>query len=137
MSTPFRNNLEKNDRVFDTESKRQGKVARTPRDEQARMVAVVFDGTTTARYVDVMQLRLMPDGRTPEEFPPVNGSPPTIEETEHKSSDSPEPPDALAALRDELGRNNHEMTGMNARFKLLREKNDRIERAIAALTQPV
>lgn len=139
MSTAFRNNLEKNDRVFDTVSRRQGKVARTPRDERARMVSITFDGTSTPRYVDVMQLRLMPDGRTPEEAPPVDGTPPS-EETGTDPGPAlaraaPEP-DALGALRTELHQNNEEMTEMNARFKLLRERNERIERAISALTQP-
>ena len=130
MNTPFHNNLEKNDRVFDTESKRQAKVARTPRGK-ARLTAITYDGTTTPRYVDVMQLRLMPDGRTPEDCPPIEGTPP--EKFDGADPDSGSEPDALTSLRAELAKNNAEMSGMNARFKTLREQNDRIEKAIAIL----
>ncbi len=73
---PFRNNLVQNDRVFDTVSTRQGKVSRTPKNDQNRMTCILFDGTQSEKYVDVMQLRLIVDGRTPEDVPPIDGEPP-------------------------------------------------------------
>lgn len=138
MSIPFNNNLEKNDRVYDTVSKRQGKVARDIRDPSSRRVCILLDGdaSASAKYVDVMQLRLMPDGRTPEQDAPVDGVPP-VEEPKRAAVQPrahSEEPDALSALRSELERNNTEMNGMNARFKFLKEKNEKLVLAISALT---
>ncbi len=43
MSSPYRNNLQHNDRVFDTTTKKQGKVANNPRESSVN-VQVIYDG---------------------------------------------------------------------------------------------
>lgn len=133
-TTPYQNNLALNDRVFDTESKRQGKVARMPR-ETSRSVSVLFDGTTNPRYLDIMQLRLMPDGRTPEDVPPCDGVPADVAEprTEIRVVGNG---DLLTAARQERTRNADEMAACDKRFRFLKDQNERLDRAIAVLTAP-
>ncbi len=134
---PFRNNLQKNDRVFDTESRRQGKVYRTPRDEQSRMTSIVFDGTHSPRYVDVMQLRFMPDGRTPEDVAPIDGEPPAVGKAVVSSAPAPrapsgsDPKDILVAEREKAVA---EMAEITATYKGLQKKVERLNVAIEALT---
>lgn len=134
--TAFRNNLQKNDRVFDTVSNRQGKVAWTPRDSGSRRTALVYDGQTAPQYRDVMQLRLITNGRTPEDVPPVDGTPPALE-PEHTAARIEPQPDgmsALDALKSERASNAQEMTRIEARFRLLKNSNERLDRAIAVMT---
>jgi hypothetical protein len=133
MSRPFCNNLKKNDRVLDTVSERQGKVARKLRSDGHRLTPVILDGTKTARYLDVAQLRFMVGG-TPEDVAPFDGDLPPIREEAQVAR--PEFKDSVAALVAERDANAEEMKGIEKRFKELRAKNDRLERAIAVLNAP-
>lgn len=130
--TPFRNNLQKNDRVLDTVSGRQGKVKWNPR-EHGRRTAIQIDGTATPRYLDVMTLRLIANGHTPEESAPVEGEPPAIE-PERSEPQTPCGKGALEMLRNELGQNERRMKDAEQTFRTLKKENARIERAILALT---
>lgn len=137
MSIPFRNNLEQNDRVFDTVSKRQGKVKWTPRSESQRRTSVVFDGQQAPQYLDVMQLRLITDGHTPESVPPVDGDPPaeTPVRPERRTAAVATGPTVLDTLRAQRDQNVTEMTALEKRFRGIKAENERIEKAIAVLSE--
>lgn len=136
---PFTNNLQKNDRVFDTASKRQGKVMWTPRSPEQRRTAVLFDGHRVATYLDVMQLRLVVGGKTIEEVPPVDGMPP--EETDPTARKKPAAiaihptTSAVDTLKAERTRNAEEMMRIEGRFKTLKSANEKIDRAISVLVE--
>lgn len=70
---PYCNNLRKDDVVEVASTLRRGVVATGPR-EQSRTVAVLLHGTNTPRYLDVLDLRLVVDGKS-EEVPPIDGDP--------------------------------------------------------------
>lgn len=70
---PFCNNLRKGDEVEHAVSKRRGVVDSNPRETSAQ-VQIVYDGTHSCRYVPIMDLRLLVDGK-PEEVPPCDGLP--------------------------------------------------------------
>lgn len=130
----YRNNLQKNDRVFDTVSKRQAKVDKDPR-ETSRMVSIVYDGIHTPKYVDIRQLRLMPDGRTPETVPPCDGDPDEPEEKQPTVRPTATPLGLLESAKGERQRNAAEMQGLETRFKFLKAANEKLDRAIAVLTE--
>lgn len=71
MSLPFCNNLRKGDEV-DFHGRR-GVVHSQPR-ETSTKVHVLFDGINTPRYVPVIDLRLVIDGK-PEDVAPIDGVP--------------------------------------------------------------
>lgn len=134
----FSNNLQKNDRVLDTVSGRQGKVKWTPRAPAQRRTAILIDGRSVHQYLDVMQLRLIVDGKTPEETPPVDGTPP--EEPMRRPAGAAGPTDAVTAsaletLRVERARNANEMSEIEQRFRTLKAANEKLDRAIAVLTE--
>lgn len=128
----FTNNLTQNDRVLDTVTKRQGKVARTPR-EGSRTVVILFDGKERAKSCDVMTLRFLVNGK-PEDFAPVEGEPPARNTAEKK------PPryalGLLSQAKAERETNGAEMAGIEKRFKELRAQNDRLDLVIKTLSVP-
>jgi hypothetical protein len=137
----YRNNLQKNDRVFHVPTKRQAKVDKDPR-ETSRMVSIVFDGIHTPKYVDIREVRLMPDGRTPENVPPCDGDPnedggvglattPKI-----RVQGTATPMGLLESAKGERARNATEMQVLETRFKHLKAANEKLDRAIAVLTAP-
>lgn len=136
---PFRNNLVQNDRIVDTVTKKQGKVARTPKNDKNRMTCVQYDGQSAQRYVDVMQLRLMPDGRTPEEVPPIDGEPPALEEPSTKAAPPrpwPSPPassDPVENIEAELKLIEIRMSEINEEFRTLDGRKAKYRKALEAL----
>lgn len=140
MNRPFCNNLKENDRIFDTVTKRQGKVARTPKNERNRRTCIMLDGEKAQRYVDVMQLRFMVDGK-PEDVAPVDGVPSEDAAPKPRSnaavSTAPKFDSALAAMTDEVERNNVELASIEKRFRELKVKNERLGQAIALLKDPI
>ncbi len=136
MTLPFSNNLKKDDRVFDTGSKRQGRVPRDPQSEKQRMTPVIFDGRTSVQYVDVMQLRLVVDGRQIEDNPPIDGIPPELHSrTAAPAAAAPaKEPDAVTMLREVKGKIAAEISAIEKRFKELKAEEERIDKALAALT---
>ena len=138
MSTPFCNNLKKGDPVLDTITNRPAKVARTPQSEQQRMVALIYQGTTSPRYADVMQLRLIVEGKAEAE-PPVTGEPPPVAPKEIHSSGQvyrPTSTDPLEMLRERRASNIAEIDAMTKRATELRHEVNRIDNAILALSTP-
>lgn len=142
--TVFCNNLRKGDAVFDTKSRLRGIVARTPRSANRR-TSVRLSGKQPA-YLDVMDLRFIPPGETkPEDVPPVDGDAPPLDAPKVRAarvalgpsiqlSPSIEFEDpGLHALKDEWKRNAEEIAQIEARFKVLRAKNERLDKAIAVL----
>lgn len=134
MSTPFKNTLRTGDQVFDVKAKRRAVVYAQPR-ESSRNVSVMYDGTASSRYVDVMDLRFIPPGqKEPEEVPPIEGEPPALVEKPAKpEAPAPKPSGPLQALEAALAKNKAEMVEHEMRFLALRGENDRIEKAIEAL----
>lgn len=131
----FSNNLQQNDRVLDTVSGRQGKVARTPRSPEQRRTSIVFDGNSAAQYLDVMQLRLIVNGKTPEEGPPVDGTPPEDEKpVPTAAANGHVLTAALDALKKERAHNVEDMDELDKRFRALRDANEKLDKAIALLT---
>lgn len=124
--SPFANNCTENDRVLDIESKCQGKVARTPRDPGSRRTAILFDGTVSPRYVDVMRLRLVVKG-VPEENPPIEGEPPPLPVSGPSAMLAES--SALEVIEQEYARNAAEMETCQNRYKLLKAANERLDRA--------
>lgn len=144
MTRPFANNLDKNNRVLDVITNRQGKVAIQPR-ESTRMTKVIFDGRSSGQYVDVMNLRLILDGRQAEDVPPIDGDPPPLPE----GNDGPRRAfsartagvapalqgfDAVAILKTQRADNETEKSKITERFKALAAENERLDKAITALT---
>lgn len=135
MTRPFSNNLDKNNRVIDVISNRQGKVNVQPR-ESTRMTKVLFDGKSAAVYVDVMNLRLVLDGKQAEDLPPIDGEPPPLPADRPQAAPARtliEGGDATAVLKAELEMNRQLMAALELQFKALRSKNDKLEQAIAIL----
>lgn len=131
MNRPFSNNLREGDRVWHTTTERFGIVYTTPRDDRQRNTSVTLEGTNTARYLDVMELRLDPDKNGKfEDVAPVDGEPPA--ESPPKRSDAPED-DAVALLKRQKGILEREIAGMNDRARELRAKIERLDRGINAL----
>lgn len=126
---PFRNNLEKDDAVFDTVSKRPGAVMARPfRSRRATLVRL--QGSKDEDHLDVMQLRLLVNGKT-EEVAPIDGEPPSLDQpakTPKAASGDP-----VALLKAEKASNKVKMDSMTAEFKVLRLREERIDKAIAAL----
>lgn len=135
MSTllPFCNNLKKGDPVLDTQSNRPAKVARTLASDQQRSVCVRFQGTITDRYVDVMRLRLIVNGQ-PEELPPIDGEPPSLKREAPSPWPDPKPDaDPLAMLKAKKTAHADEIAEMEARCRVIRAEDERLDKAIAAL----
>lgn len=131
---PFANNLRKGDRVYDTLSERQGKVERTPQNEKQRKTPITLDGTSSVRYLDVMQLRFInPQTKQPEDEAPVDGVPP---EEPEKSVPAPPKPlgDVLTVAQSQRQSNQAQMDEMTARFKALKSENERLDQVIALLS---
>lgn len=136
MNRPFSNNLDKNDRVLDVVSNRQGKVNVQPR-EATRMTKVLFDGKSSAVYVDVMNLRLVLNGKAAEDVPPIDGEPPPLPSAKVAGPAAAAPlgqGDPLELLRAQHAGNESEKLVITARFKELTTANERLDRAITALT---
>lgn len=135
MTRPFANNLRCLDRVMDIVSKRHGKVAIQPR-ESTRMTKVIFDGRSSGQYVDVMNLRLVLDGKVAEDVPPIDGEPPGLPAKVFAGSRTPAPSSssALDLLKAKREQNAHAMTALNGQFSELKAENEKIDRAIAALS---
>lgn len=137
----YRNNLVKNDRVFHVPTKRQAKVDKDPR-ETSRQVSIIFDGINTPRYVDIRELRLMPDGRTPEDVPPCDGDPNEqggvglATGVRPPVATAPKVPDLLATARAQRDANTAEMAGLETRFKTLKSANLKLDHAIEILSAP-
>lgn len=145
MTTPFKNNLVMPNQVFDIVTRRRGIVATTPR-EGNRRTAVIFDGTSTPKYVDVMELRFIPPnaGGAPEDVPPIDGDPPPLPETHRarkvsepkeprkwSGSSTSTPVQQLAERRVEI---KTEIENMTKRATDLRSEDERLEKAIAVLS---
>lgn len=133
--TPFCNNLKAGDRVMDVKSKRQAKVQRTPQDDTSRMTCIIYEGTTTGRYVDVMDLRLILNGRI-EEVPPIDGEAPPLNSIKSKvrvTSDFGRPTDPLSMLKAQKQAHAEEIKTMEDRCRTIRAEDERLDRAIAAL----
>lgn len=124
----FKNLLTQNDRVLHVPSKRQGKVTTTPR-ESSRRAAILFDGSgVSAKYIDVMDLRLLVNN-VPEEVPPIEGTPPEeVAEPTVAVRGS-----ALDVVTRERDANVAEMETMTLRFRVLKTANERLDRAIIVL----
>lgn len=134
MSTlPFCNNLKRGDRVLHAESKRVGTVAVDP-GESSRDVAVTWQGNERYRFCDVMVLRLVTGGK-PEEVAPVDGEPPAPKTGKPARAATVEQ-SAISVLKKERDEIDAEMKRLDARFKELREKRDRLSRAITVLEAP-
>lgn len=71
--TPFKNNLREGDEVLNVRTRKQGRVIETPA-PQAKRVKVLGVGGQRFREADVMDLRLVVDGK-PEDAPPIDGDP--------------------------------------------------------------
>jgi hypothetical protein len=132
---PFKNCLEKDDRVIHAETKRPGTVAFTPK---GRQTAVTWQGTVSAVYCDVMSLRLIPpNGKgVPEENPPIEGEPPALE-TATRRTPKPAAPagsDALELAKAERAQITARMEAMNAEFKTLKARGEKLDQAIAILS---
>lgn len=138
---PFCNNLKKDDPVLDTVSNRPARVARTPQSDQQRMVALTFQGTNSSRYIDVMQLRLIVNGK-PEPDAPVDGTPPPFNEKIITRSNSTHgiptttEKTPLQMLQDKRASNLAEIETMTKRATDLRLEVNRIDKAILALSSP-
>lgn len=134
MTRPFSNNLDLNNRVLHVPSGKQGKVAVQPRD-RTRMTKIIFDGRSSGQYVDVMDLRLILDGKVAEDVPPVDGEPP---EKPGPNTRAPAPAgpqgSALELLRIKRGQNAHAMQALEQQFREIKAENEKIDKAIAALT---
>lgn len=134
----FHNNLEKNDRVLHVPTGRQAKVARSPRSpETQRMTSIIFDGKHDVQYVDVMDLRLIPDGRTPEEHAPIDGTPPEGNAREFKARKAPvsaaAPASGLDALQSERHALQVEMRELEEKFRAKKARLTLVEKAIDVL----
>lgn len=68
----FKNNLVQGDRVFCVPTSRFGTVNWSPRKPDQRMICVLLDGTSSPRYFDVLEVRLVVDGIA-EDVPPIDG----------------------------------------------------------------
>lgn len=137
---PFRNNLVQNDRILDTISNKQGKVARTPKNDKNRMTCVQYDGQSAQRYVDVMQLRIIVDGRTPDDGPPIDGEPPALEEKTPRAAATaaagydPGPGvDMAGALEHEIKALDERMGELNREFKILDAQKQKFQKALDIL----
>lgn len=135
MSLPYCNNLRKNDRVIHADTKRPGTVASQPR-ESSVMVSVLWQGTTTPQYVDVVKLRLVCANGEIDEHPPFDGEPPQRTARSSPSVASAPEASALAGLKKERDDIGAEMTRLEERFKALKVKKERVERAIEVMTAP-
>lgn len=133
MSTrPFCNNLAKNDRVFDTVSKKHGTVFRQV-NEDSRSVCVLFDGNSTSKYVDVMRLRIVLNGKVAEDVPPIDGEPPLPDGDAVAAPKPRRASTALESLIDQRTANIAELANINLRFTALKAENEKIDRAIDIL----
>jgi len=132
MNIQFRNNLQKDDRVLHAETKRPGTVRYTP-EEGSRTVGIVWQGTKAPQYVDVMKLRLVVDGK-PEDVPPVDGEPPAMGAA--AVAKTPAPSSALDALKAERETVTSEMKSHEDAFRVLKQRRERLDAAITALTAP-
>jgi hypothetical protein len=124
--TAYANNLRKNDPVIDANTKRPGKVAADVR-ETSRTVLVQFQGESSPRRTDVMDLRLVVDGR-PEEIPPINGVPPPRAGAARSRND------ALESLKADRAAVDAEMRIIEGQFKDRRERRDRLDQAIKIMS---
>jgi hypothetical protein len=133
---PFRNNLVKGDRVWDTILERQATVWRTPRDEGSRKTRVLYDGTSTPRYADVMQLRFIPPGTgEPEEVAPVDGEPPAESGPQESGKCNPGAAGkgAIDAITEEFNRNKERLARLETEMSQLRARQERLNNAMRAL----
>ena len=134
MPSPYRNLLRLNDRVYDTATKRQGKVANNPR-ETSVTVAVQYDGNNSPTALHISRLRAMPDGKTPEDVAPHDGEIPLRDTPVTFKTKAPAPEiNALDILRTSRQRNTDEMATLEKRFKTLKADNEKLDRAIEVLT---
>lgn len=133
MNLPFSNNLVRDDVVMHAQTKRVGKVSSTPT-EGSRLTGVIWQGTKSPQYTDVMLLRLVING-TPEDVAPVDGEPPELlpdQPARGRRDPAPEP-GALAVLKRDREAVDTEMKSLEARFKTLKSNRERIDAAISIL----
>ena len=133
MST-YRNNLKKGDPVIAKDTRRPGEIAADVR-HNSRTVMVKFQGVPTPQRVDVLQLRLVVDGK-PEDCPPIDGQPPERLQKPARSTAESTGGDAVNVLKASRDQLNQELEEMSARFKALRERRDKISQAIDILEPP-
>lgn len=130
--TPFCNNLRDGDPVLDVESNRPAKVVGQPRESSVN-VKVLFQGTSTPRYVPISQLRLVVDGKS-EDVAPHDGEVPGVD---HRSPVprvvKPVTYDVREALRAQRQVLQEKMAAMNEEFKGYREEAERLDAALKAL----
>lgn len=134
MSTPFRNNLKKGDRVLDATTKLAGTVARDP-GEKNRRTYVLFSVRERAKGVDVMTLRFIPpNDNVAEDVPPIEGEPPPYPKFEmHAPGIAPVSVDPVSLLKADKAGLEREIETMNIRAREIRVKIERLDRAINAL----
>jgi hypothetical protein len=135
MSLPYCNNLRKDDRVIHSDTKRPGTVASQPR-ESSVMVSVLWQGTNTPQYVDVLKLRLVCANGQVDEHPPIDGEPPVRATRQTPSVAAAPEHGALTTLKKERDDIGAEMTRLENRFKELKVQKERVERAIGVMTAP-
>jgi hypothetical protein len=136
MST-YRNNLQKGDRVMHAPTKRVGTVAVSPR-ESSRNTSILWQGSSQAKYVDVLELRLIVNNQ-PEEVPPCDGAPPgreTAASLAASSSGGGYANGSIESLKRDRDLLDQQMNEMNEKFKKLREYRERLDRAIQVLDTP-
>lgn len=128
MTTQYRNNLQKGDRVMHAENRRVGEVKYAG--ETSVWAGVVWQGTKSPQQTHVSKLRLVVNGK-PEDVPPIDGEIPDGL-TAPRIDPSPAP-DGLAALRSERRQLNEEMQRLNDAYRIAKTRSDRIDKAIAVL----
>lgn len=130
----YHNNLRTGDQVWNVETKRRGLVGQQPR-ESSRMTAVIYDGTTTARYTDVAVLRLMVDGKIAEDVPPIDGDLPPLPENHRppRSSATVVSSGPIRPLEERLAANKAELAKLEKAHAEIRAENERIDQAIKVL----
>lgn len=142
VTLPFFNTLKADDRIWDVEFKRGGRVVATPRHRNTR---IVFDGVKTPTYRDVTMLRFIPptDGNKrpdeikPEleapyegELPPLLSHVETIPKTLVASGNL----EVLASLKKERADLEAEIAAMTERAKVCRARIEKLHQAIAVLS---
>ena len=126
----FCNHLTKGDRVLNTKLGREGTIAAKPR-ETSRYVQIQYDNRTSVGSADVMDLRIILDGRA-EDVPPVTGEPPE-RQTRTEAQESEE--DAvLTTLRAQRARHDNTIQELEHKLRMERSAIERLDRAIKVLT---
>lgn len=135
---PFHNTLQVGDAVLDTTSGKRGTVDRMPRGYRT---AVVFEGRNTPVYMDVRVLRFIPPNAnppgTPEDVAPFDGEFPAEAVTVPVGHDIPPfiTDSALDVLKGERDRQKAEMEEIQKRFLVLKAQTEKMDRAIAVLSE--